>query len=118
MSPVGTATALVIETRRTARTKTTPSGNDIYINNLSADLGTAGRDGTGSRGAKQPRNLSRRGAERTVPFRHNAGAPTLNAAFVAQLLGQVMPDHARPLLRALAAYEPEFAPAMVCDRRL
>lgn len=118
MSPVGTNNGLVIETRRTVRTKTAPWKNDSCINSLGTDLSTPGRDGGNSQGTSRPRNLSRPGAERDVPFRHSAGAPRLNAAFVAQLLGQAMPDNATTPSSARAAYEHGITPALICDRRL
>jgi hypothetical protein len=118
MSPVGTTNVLVIETRRTVRAKAAPLKNDRCVNSLGTDLGTPGRDGDNSQPTWRLRNLSRPVAERDVPFRHSASAPRLNAAFVAQLLGQAMPDNATSPSGARAAYEHGIAPAPVCDRRL
>jgi hypothetical protein len=58
------------------------------------------------------------GTARDVPFRHGPEAPRLTAAFVAQLLGQVMPDTERRPSGALAAYEEPGRSALLCDRRL
>lgn len=42
------------------------------------------------------------GTESAVPFRH---APRLVSPFVAQLLGQILPDCERPASKAAAAYD-------------
>src|SRR5215469_4093412 len=118
MSPAGTHDGLIIETRRTVRAKSASLKNHVNIRDLSSDLGATDGDDPGAFGASRPRNLSRPGADRDVPFRHSAGAPRLNAAFVAQLLGQATPDPAQPLSSALAAYQQGPAAAPVCDRRL
>jgi hypothetical protein len=57
-------------------------------------------------------------AGQTVPFRYSADAPRLNAAFVVQLLGQLMPDQERPGSYLLAAYGEMPARRPFCDRRL
>ncbi len=49
-----------------------------------------------------------------VPFRH---ATRLTSAFVAQLLGQVLPDPERKLVTAPYEDEPRDV-ALLCDRRL
>lgn len=118
MNPAGTANPLIIETRRTARAKADSLKNDKFINNLSTSLGTDDRGGGGARDARPPKSLYRSGAERDVPFRHSVRAPRLNTAFVAQLLGQAMPDRAPHSSGALAAYHQSPALALVCDRCL
>jgi len=53
-----------------------------------------------------------------VPFRYSCDAPRLDAAFVAQLLGQMMPDRAPGQARMLAAYEEPLSPAQIFDTEL
>ena len=53
-----------------------------------------------------------------MPFRYGLEAPRLNAAFVAQLLGQMMPDHEQHNSKALAIYEGAPATALFCDKHL
>jgi hypothetical protein len=118
MSPAGTANALIIETRRTARAKADPLKKDKFINNLNTGLGTNDRGDDSARDARPPKSLSRSGAERHVPFRHSVRTPRLNTAFVAQLLGQAMPVRAPQSSNALAAYQQSPALALVCDRFL
>jgi len=54
----------------------------------------------------------------TVPFRYSADAPRLDAAFVAQLLGQMIPDREPGAARMLAAYEDVQSPAQIFDTAL
>jgi hypothetical protein len=58
------------------------------------------------------------GTDHAVPFRYGPKAPRLSAAFVAQLLGQMMPDLERDNSGALAVYRKAPAPALLCDQRL
>ena len=109
---------MIIQTRRTARARTDLSKNDRAINSLKTDLGSGDRKGDGFCGTRRPRNLFQPGAEPGVPFRHSTDAPRFNAAFVAQLLGQVLPDTSRLHSDALAAYEPMPRTAYFCDRML
>jgi hypothetical protein len=53
-----------------------------------------------------------------VPFRYSDDAPRLDAAFAAQLLGQMMPDHTAGDARMFAAYEEMPAPAQIFDTEL
>ena len=53
-----------------------------------------------------------------MPFRYSCNAPRLDAAFVAQLLGQMMPDRTPGQARMLAAYEEMPAPAQIFDTEL
>lgn len=53
-----------------------------------------------------------------VPSRYNADAPHLSALFVAQLLGQALPDPEQRPSSALAAYEDVPACVLICDQRL
>ena len=118
MSPVGATHSLVIETRRTVRAKADALENDKPVNRLQADLETGDRKNDGSFDAKRPRNLCRPEAERDVPFRYSLGASRLDTAFVAQLIGQTMPERAARCSDVLAAYEQLPASALICDRRL
>ena len=118
MSSVGTANPVIIETRRAARANGKLSRKRLIISGLSADLGTGSDHSTGFRDAGRSRTLHQRGTERDVSFRHNTIAPRLEAAFVAQLLGQVMPDRTPRASSLLKAYEDAAAPAPLYDRRL
>jgi hypothetical protein len=62
--------------------------------------------------------LCHSGTQGTVPFRYGQEAPRLNAAFVAQLLGQMMPDREPHNAGALAVYEGAPATALFCDKHL
>jgi hypothetical protein len=62
--------------------------------------------------------LCHSGTEGTVPFRYGLEAPRLNAAFVAQLLGQMMPDREPHNCGALAIYDGAPATALFCDKHL
>jgi hypothetical protein len=55
---------------------------------------------------RETENLHRSGTGASVPFRHVAepDAMRLTSAFVAQLLGQILPETGRDRLRARAAY--------------
>lgn len=117
MSSVRAANPLIIETRRAARAKAEPFQNGKRINNLNADRDTGDRDSGGSQDIRRPRRLSCPDAECDVPLRHNENAPRLNAAFVAQLLGQRISE-TTPRSDVLAAYEPMPATALICDRHL
>lgn len=118
MSPVGAAHSLIIETRRAARKRSEPAQNDKFINKLNTDLESGDRGDDSARDQRRLQGLYRSGAEHSVPFRHNIEAPRLNAAFVAQLLGQAMPQRGPQASGALAAYKQRRAGALICDRRL
>lgn len=83
----------------------------------------AGTDGDGDSGShffKDGRSpdLSRSGTALVVPFRYSSEAPRLNAAFVAQFLGQIMPDHEQRNAAMVAAYHDATGTALVFDTRL
>jgi len=118
MSPVDGANSLIIETRRAARARTESRKNDKVINKLDIHLESRARGDDSARDQRRPQSLYRSGAEQDVPFRHSIRTPRLNAAFVAQLLGQAMPEQAAQSSGALAAYKQTRAPALTCDRRL
>jgi len=85
---------------------------------LHADAGDMARPGPSSFKCRRSGDLYQSGTDRTVPFRYGVEAPRLNAAFVAQLLGQMMPDREQGNCGALANYEVVAAPARFCDRQL
>ena len=58
------------------------------------------------------------GTPATVPFRYSCNAPRLGAAFVAQLLGQMMPDRTPGQAHMLTAYEGPPTPAQIFDTEL
>ncbi len=118
MSPLGAANSMIIQTRRTARARVGASEKGILINSLKTGLDRGDRRSTGFETTANPRNLFQSGAGPGVSFRHGTDAPRLDAAFVAQLLGQVLPDTSRSRSDALAAYAPVSRMANVCDRML
>ena len=63
-------------------------------------------------------SLYRSGAERDVSFRHSVKTPRLNAAFVAQLLGQTMPERAPQASARSPPIIDRPRMALVCDRCL
>lgn len=70
-------------------------------------------------GKDRRKSASCQGAPHTsVPFRYSLEAPRLDAAFVAQMLGQMMPDRAPGQARMLAAYEETLSPAQIVDTEL
>ena len=79
-------------------------------------LGTGSRDDTPDwepAGPQIRREMPVETSAQHVPFRH---APRLTSAFVAQLLGQVLPDHERRLV--VVSYDEEDRRlALLCDKR-
>jgi hypothetical protein len=65
----------------------------------------------------RPKSPSQSGTAQPVPFRYGYGAPRLNAAFVAQLLGQLLPDE-RCQARACAAYDEAQPSRHAFDKKL
>ena len=117
MNPAGAAKPLVIETRRNAAARARFKINGSSVSGLRASL--ADQSQTINVSEREPSaKLSRTGAEQHVPFRDGNGAPHLDSAFVAQLLGQALADRSRPRLDALAAYEPACGASRLYDRVL
>jgi hypothetical protein len=85
---------------------------------LHAETGDHARPGASSFKCRRSGDLYQSGADQAVSFRYSSEAPRLNAAFVAQLLGQMMPDSEPQLSGALAIYEGAPASALLCDRHL
>lgn len=73
---------------------------------------------TEPRNPESPRKTNQPPAGPFVPFRYSADAPRLNAAFVAQLLSQMMANAERPGSDLLAAYGEMPARRPVFDRLL
>lgn len=103
----GTAGALACAVR-----KSSPS------NRLSMEMPRQDESRTEHRDPESPHKMDQPIAGQAVPFRYSADAPRLNAAFVAQLLSQMMPDTERPGSDLLAAYGEIPARRPVCDRLL
>jgi hypothetical protein len=85
---------------------------------LSLKMDRRNQDRTQQDDLESPHQAGRPHAGQTVPFRYSAQAPRLNAAFVAQLLSQMMPDTERPGSDLLAAYGEMPVRRPVCDRLL
>ncbi len=62
--------------------------------------------------------MCRSGTDQVVPFRYGPDAPRLDAAFVAQLLGQMMAGREQDHASVLAAYEEPSSSVRVFDKRL
>jgi hypothetical protein len=117
MSPVQNAHSLIIETRRAVRAKAGASQNGKSDNELGGDFGAQDRRGNNFSVSGRSEKLCHPEPESFVPLRNSTGTAP-NAAFVAQLLGQVMPDFAPRPSNASAAYHQGPVPARLCDRRL
>jgi hypothetical protein len=85
---------------------------------LHAEIGGHGRPDASSFKCRRSGDLYQSGADPAVSFRYSSEAPRLNAAFVAQLLGQMMPDREPQLSGVLAIYEGAPASALLCNRQL
>ena len=118
MSSIGADHPLIIETRRFKRAAAKPRENTLSVSGLCLDRHSGDREGKTSWRAPEAKSLSRPETEHAVPFRHGAQAPRLDSAFVAQLLGQVMPQSVARPSGALAAYQPPSLAARICDLRL
>jgi len=118
MSALDASQPLVIETRRTRRAAADARRNASAVNCLRAAPESGERREDDARRPKEPQLPSRSEAELHVSFRHMPSAPRWNATFVAQLLGQAMPQRGAGPSGALAAYQPPSQTAPVCDRRL
>jgi hypothetical protein len=118
MRPIGdlhppvSSTALVAVAKARASKKTSPA------NNLHPHTGGDAEPGTRSGKDRRKSTASQPGTQTAVPFRYSSEAPRLDAAFVAQLLGQIIPDRASGLARMLAAYEETPSSAQLFDTAL
>lgn len=118
MRPIGdlyppvSSTALIAAARARASRKANP------VNSLHAPLGEDADPGTWSGKDRRKSAAYQPGTPAPVPFRYSAEAPRLDAAFVAQLLGQIMPDPGPGEARMLAAYEEAPPAAQIFDTEL
>jgi len=111
LSPVSsTALSAVAEAR--APRKVSPA------NSLHAHLGDHPYLETRSGKDRRKSALYQSGTKRAVPFRYSDDISCLNAAFAAQMLGQMMPDRTAGDARMLAAYEEMPALAQIFDTEL
>ena len=118
MRPIGDhlpsvgSTALVVAAKARASRKANPTS--------SLHPHTGGDTQPGTRSGKDRRKSApcQPGTLAVVPFRYSADAPRLDAAFVAQLLGQIMPNREPGAARMLAAYEEPLSPAQIFDTEL
>ena len=108
---VGNATQIVVARARASQKLKPASG-------LHAQTGGDAHPDTGSFKSRPWTPMCHSGTERNVPFRYGMDAPQWNAAFVAQLLGQVMPDREPRPSGALAAYDEIVPTAQLCDAHL
>jgi hypothetical protein len=85
---------------------------------LHAETGDQAPAGATAHKCRRSEDPYQSGADRPVPFRYGPEAPRLNAAFVAQILGQMMPDREPHTSDALAIYQNAPATALLCDWHL
>src|SRR5579863_10273484 len=86
----------VVKTRASQKLKPASS--------LHAETGDTARPSASSFKCRRSGDLYQSGTDKAVPFRYGQEAPRLNAAFVAQMLGQMMPDTEQRSSGALAIY--------------
>ena len=118
MRPIGDFPPPVSSTALVAAAKARASGKTNPINSLHTPLGDNAYPETRSGKDRRKAAACQPGTPVTVPFRYSLDAPRLDAAFVAQLLGQMMPDRAPGQAHMLAAYEEAPSPAQVFDTEL
>lgn len=118
MSPVGNSNLAVRAASRAVTGKARDAEKLKPSSGLQPDMGGNAHSGPLLFQGQRKSDASHSGTIRDVPFRHGPGAPRLTAAFVAQLLGQAMPDTEQRPSGALAAYEEPRLSALLCDRRL
>lgn len=82
---------------------------------MHASLGDDAYPGTRSGKDRRKSATCQPGTLATVPFRYSFDAPRLDAAFVAQLLGQIMPGTASGPAHMLAAYEEPQSSVQIFD---
>lgn len=84
---------------------------------LHAETGDQAHTGASTYKCRRRGDSYQSGADPTVSFRYGPDAPRLNAAFVAQILGQMMPDREPRMSGALSIYQDAPATALLCDRQ-
>lgn len=118
MRPIGDPYPLVRSAAQIAAARARASRKANPANGLHAPLGDNAEPGTRSGKDRRKNAACQPGTPAPVPFRYSLDAPRLDAAFVAQLLGQMMPDPAPGETRLLAAYEDAPSPAQIFDTEL
>lgn len=118
MRPIGDIASTALVTTQIVAARSRASQKLKPASDLHSGTGEDAHSGTRPHRSQGWTALCHSGTERGVPSRYGMQAPQLNAAFVAQLLGQVMPDHATHPAGALAAYEEIVTTALLCDTRL
>ncbi len=101
-----------------AAAKARASGKTIPTSDLHPQTGDHASLETRSGKDRRKNAPCQPGTLAVVPFRYSADAPRLDAAFVAQLLGQIMPDRTTGPAHMLAAYEEPQSPAQIFDTEL
>ena len=105
-------TALITAAKTRASRKTNPASS------LHSPMGEDARPETRSGKDRRKAASCQAGTPGPVPFRYSPDAPRLDAAFVAQLLGQMMPDGTARNTGTLAAYEEAPSSAQIFDAQL
>jgi hypothetical protein len=118
MRPIGDITSTALVTTQIVAARSRASQKLKPASGLHAQLGDDAHSGMRSHQSQSWTALCHSGTDRSVPSRYGMEAPQLNAAFVAQLLGQALPDRAPRPAGALAAYEEIVPTALLCDTRL
>jgi hypothetical protein len=118
MSPIGHSHSPTSSAAPAAAAKTRALQKIKPANSLHTCLSDNPDSGTRFSQDQHKNALCRFATDHAVPFRYSAQAPRLSAAFVAQMLGQMIPDLERRDADALAAYEELPATALFCDRNL
>jgi len=118
MRPIGDIYPPVSSTALVAAAKARASGKAIPASGLHHHMGNDAPLETRSGKDRRKGGTYQAGTPEIVPFRYSADAPRLDAAFVAQLLGQMMPDRAQGPAHMLAAYEEMPPPAQIFDTAL
>jgi hypothetical protein len=121
MSPIGDANAGWNGARENLAARRLSLQKPCAISGLRPGLdGDASADDRSS-GNRETENLHRSGTGASVPFRHDCeiNAPRLSSTFVAQLLGQILPDTGADKLQARTAYGfDEPVTSLLLDTRL
>lgn len=118
MRPIGDLHPPVSSSALVAAAKARASGKAIPASDLHPQTGGDSPPETRSGRDRRKGASCQAGTLASVPFRYSANAPRLDAAFVAQLLGQIMPDREPGAARMLTAYEETLSPAQIFDTEL
>jgi hypothetical protein len=118
MNPVGNSHLAVYSVAQFAASKTRALQKLNSASGLHGEAGDDAEPDSHSFHNSRKQALSRSGTDLAVPFRYSAQAPRLNAAFVAQLLGQALPDHEPRQVDMRTVYQDAASAARLCDTRL